>query len=113
MNTHVRERADYVVVRLEGEVDLSSSPEARAVILKQLGAGHPVLVDLSVVTYIDSSGLASLVEGYQLARQKGLGFGLLSPSPAVMDVLRLARLDAVFPLYDRETDFSGARAQGA
>jgi anti-sigma B factor antagonist len=39
-------------------------------------------VDLSVVEYIDSSGLASLVEGYQMAREHALCFILISVSPS-------------------------------
>ncbi len=110
LNTQVTERPHHVVVRLSGEVDLSSSPQARAVILDWLGRGHHVLVDLSGVEYIDSSGLATLVEGYQLAKAKDLRFGLLSPNATVMDVLQLARLDQVFPLFDREDDFRTAPA---
>jgi anti-sigma B factor antagonist len=51
------------------------------------------------VTYIDSSGIASLVEAYQTAKKKGLRFGLLAVSEPVMSVLALARLDKVFPIH--------------
>jgi anti-sigma B factor antagonist len=58
-----------------------------------------VLVDLAGVSYIDSSGVANLVEGYQLARQLGVDFALLGVSPAAGKVLGLARLDEVFTQY--------------
>jgi anti-sigma B factor antagonist len=99
MSYQVDEKDGYAVVRLTGEVDLSSSPEARRVILDCLQKKMPLLVDLSDVEYIDSSGVASLVEGYQLSRSRQLDFGLIGVSDAAMNVLRLARLDQVFPIY--------------
>ena len=74
------------------------SPEARKQILSQLNNDKHVLVDLSGVSYIDSSGIASLVEGFQLARSRKLRFGLVGVSKAAQQVLQLARLDKVFPI---------------
>ena len=91
---------DYSIVSLDGEVDLATSPAARELILKALDGGQSVLVDLSKVSYIDSSGVASLVEGFQTARKKQLRFGLIAVSEAVMSVLKLARLDGVFIIHD-------------
>ncbi len=93
-----RDEGDYSVVELTGDVDLSCSPDARASILNCLNSDRHVLVDLSAVTYIDSSGIASLVEGYQTAKKKSLKFGLVGVSEAAMSVLQLARLDKVFPI---------------
>jgi anti-sigma B factor antagonist len=56
-------------------------------------------VDLSAVSYIDSSGVANLVEAFQLSRQRGTGFALASVSPAALRVLQLARLDEVFTIH--------------
>ena len=95
----VKEKGGYAVVHLTGEVDLSCSPEARKVILDCLRNNSPLLVDLSEVTYIDSSGVASLVEGYQVSRTMNLDFGLVGVSDRAMSVLRLARLDQVFPIF--------------
>jgi anti-sigma B factor antagonist len=95
----VEQKQEFQVVLLNGEVDLSRSPDARKVILKCLKKRHNVMVDLSAVDYIDSSGVASLVEGFQFARSNNLEFGLVGVSEAAMSVLRLARLDQVFPIY--------------
>lgn len=99
MSGTVRREGGYAIVALTGEIDLHTSPEARKLILACLQDGHPTLVDLGAVAYIDSSGVASLVEGFQLARQRKLDFGLVGVSAAAMNVLKLARLDKVFPLY--------------
>jgi len=94
----IREHGAVHVVALGGDVDMSSSPEARQAILQSLER-RGVLVDLSEVEYIDSSGVASLVEGYQVARDKGLKFGLVGVSPSALLVLQLAHLDRVFPIH--------------
>lgn len=93
------EKNGFMIISLVGEVDLNYSPVAREQILKYLKQKKDVLVDLSQVIYIDSSGIASLVEGFQLARQQKLFFALVGVSRAAMQVLQLARLDKVFPIY--------------
>jgi anti-sigma B factor antagonist len=99
MDYRIEESNGYTIVHLSGEVDLSRSPTARKTILEYLQDGCDLLVDLSEVTYIDSSGVASLVEGFQVSRQKALDFALIGVSDAAMSVLQLARLDRVFPIF--------------
>ena len=99
MRYNTREVNSYTVIELQGEVDLSCSPEASQQILDNLTQKKHLLVDLSAVTYIDSSGVASLVEGYQTAKKQGVNFGLVSVSEPAMNVLQLARLDKVFPIH--------------
>ena len=99
MNITTREEGGYSILELEGEVDLSCSPDARKHILGCLEKKQDLLVDLSRVTYIDSSGVASLVEGYQMAKKQKLKFALVGVSESAMNVLELARLDKVFPIY--------------
>jgi anti-sigma B factor antagonist len=107
-NECVSERlGDYTLVHVRGEVDLSWSQQVRRAILDALGASGKVGVELSQVSYIDSSGIAALVEGFQNARGKGQQFGLIAASKSVMAVLQLARLDKVFPLFP---DLDSARA---
>lgn len=71
------ERHDGVdVLHLAGEVDLQVSAQLRRALLDRLEGKRDVLVDLNAVTYIDSSGVASLVEAFQRARKDGLRFAL-------------------------------------
>lgn len=88
----------YVLVRLSGEVDLSWSQQVRRAVLDALAGNVPVGIELSDVSYIDSSGIAALVEGFQTARARGGRFVLVAVSDAVRAVLELARLDRVFLL---------------
>jgi anti-sigma B factor antagonist len=105
----VRDDGEYCVVALSGEVDLSWSAEIRQALLGGLGARRPVLVELSLVTYIDSSGIASFVEAYQESRSRKLQFGLVAASKPVLAALRLSRLDSVFPLHADIPAARGAR----
>jgi anti-sigma B factor antagonist len=95
----VREERGKLVIALRGDVDLGNSPAARRVLLECVERGRAVLVDLSGVSYIDSSGIASLVEALQNARQQGSGFALACVSPSARRVLELARLDQVFQIH--------------
>ena len=88
-----------MVVSLAGDVDLESSPRARTVLLDCVGQNRTVLVDMSAIDYIDSSGVASLVEAFQSARKAGSPFALVSVSEAALRVLQLARLDRIFTIH--------------
>lgn len=98
METH--ERGSTVVVALAGEIDLQHSPSVRRQLMELMFERRDVLVDLACVAYIDSSGIASLVEAYQMARKNATRFVLVAVSQPVLRVLQLARLDKVFTLAD-------------
>lgn len=99
MSHTVREERGSLVVSFEGDVDLEYSPTARKVLLDAVSQDRNVLVDLSGVSYIDSSGVANLVEAFQISREKGTGFALVSVSAEALRVFGLARLDEVFTIH--------------
>jgi len=99
MNYEIRDEGGVGVVTLWGDVDLESSPRARTALLDCVSLKSAVLVDMSAVSYIDSSGVASLVEAFQSARKSSTAFGLVAVSESAMRVLELARLDKVFSIY--------------
>ncbi len=110
MQHEVKEERGALVVALEGDVDLDNSPQARAVLLDCVGRGRDVFVDLSRVNYIDSSGVASLVEAYQQAKRNDTRFALIAVNPAALRVLELARLDKVFTIHETLADGLGGGA---
>lgn len=93
-----------MIVSFEGDVDLQTSPDARKVLLECVQRKKLILVDLSKVGYIDSSGVASLVECFQSARKVGQNLALVSVSDGALRVLQLARLDKVFKICDTVED---------
>ncbi len=100
MASNLSEAQNQDVVRLAGSVDLEHSPEIRQTLLDAVAARVDVFVDLSEVTYIDSSGIACLVEALQAARNHSADLGLVAVSRQAMRVLELARLDMVFSIHD-------------
>ncbi len=91
---------NHDVLRLAGTVDLEHSPDIRRTLLDAVAERVDVFVDLSEVTYIDSSGIACLVEALQAARDHGANLDLVAVSRQAMRVLELARLDMVFSIHD-------------
>lgn len=98
MQHETREHGDFLIVGLSGQIDLQSSSEVREVLLAAVSDGKGVFVDLAMVEYIDSSGVAALVESFQKARNGGQDYTLVSVSESAMRVLQLARLDKVFTI---------------
>jgi anti-sigma B factor antagonist len=90
-----------VVVSPEGDIDLSRSPTLRTS-LKQAQAAKPMrlVVDLVNVDYMDSSGIATLVEALQNARRSGTGMLLCGLKERVRSIFEIARLETVFTIVE-------------
>ena len=88
------------VLLLEGEIDLHVSPRV-AVSLTQMITKKPekLVVDLSRVNYIDSSGLAILIEAMQNMGEYGGKFALAGMQETVRSIFEIARLDQVFQIF--------------
>jgi anti-sigma B factor antagonist len=92
------------ILDVSGDIDFANSVEVRESLLREIrGIRAPrVVVNLSQVRYMDSSGVASLVEGLKASRDLGSRFILFGLSPSVREVLQLSRLIKVFEVYDNE-----------
>jgi anti-sigma B factor antagonist len=85
------------VLALWGELELATAPQVAASIRDLVEAGFPkVEVDLSGLTFIDSTGLQTLVEGSRLASQYGCALSLVPGSDAVQRTFVLTGLDSCF-----------------
>ena len=91
------------ILDLEGEIDLYRSPEVRAEIGKLLSKQNKVIaINFQKVTYIDSSGLATLIDAFQKMRAYGGKLALVSLAKPVRSVFEVARLDQFFSIFDEE-----------
>jgi anti-sigma B factor antagonist len=90
---------DGVLVALTGEIDLSRAPLLRAELMEAI-AGSPkrLIIDLSGVPYMDSSGVATLVEVFQRQRKHQGAMYLCAMQPKVKSIFEIARLDSVFKI---------------
>src|SRR4051812_46200606 len=104
MNTTSRTNADTTIVDVAGHIDLSSSPTFRKVLLDSLRTSNRLAVNLAAVKYVDSSGIASLLEVLKAARATKKPFVLFGLSAAVREVLQLTRLTGVFEIRETEEE---------
>jgi anti-sigma B factor antagonist len=91
---------------LKGDVDMNTSPDVRnglGEVFKQAGS-KALVINLSGVRYMDSSGIATLVEAMQNCMKQGMKLRLVELSPSVRDVFELARLSSIFEIFPTVND---------
>jgi anti-sigma B factor antagonist len=86
------------VVRVRGELDIRTCDELERVVGAEADRGGPVVLDLSELTFCDSTGLAGLVRLHRRAAGAGGRIVLRDPVPRVRNLLELTGLDRLFPL---------------
>ncbi|MCC7145998.1 MAG: STAS domain-containing protein [Phycisphaeraceae bacterium] len=90
---------DGILVQLAGDIDFGKAPDLRVQLMQQLQTNPKrLIVDLSKVSYMDSSGVATLVEALQGSRQAGGKMVLCNLQPKVRGIFEIARLDQVFTI---------------
>lgn len=96
---HREQLRDAVVLRPDGEIDLARSPELRLRLRQEVDAKPSrLVVDLSRVSYMDSSGVATLVEALTRARNANCRLVLAGLQPRVRSIFAISRLDTVFTI---------------
>jgi anti-sigma B factor antagonist len=102
MGASTRIERGTTIVDVVGQIDLGNSTALRKTLLESLKGTDCVAVNLIAVKYIDSSGIASLLEVLKEARQSKKRFVLFGLTAAVNQVLQLTRLTGVFEIRDNE-----------
>jgi anti-sigma B factor antagonist len=97
-----RHQGEYVVMSVQGEIDLYTVPRLQRELTSVLTAGGPVrlIVDLSGVDFCDSTGVNVLLAGHRQAREAGGDLELAAPRPAVRKILQVTGLEAVFTVIE-------------
>jgi anti-sigma B factor antagonist len=75
---------------LHGELDIATAPELVEMLARLRHYGHAVTVDLAEVTFMDSTGLTTLMDAHRQAESNGWSFSVRRPSPVVKRVFDLA-----------------------
>jgi anti-sigma B factor antagonist len=103
-----------VILSIDGEVDLATAPQLRAKLLDlvQDGTGS-LVVDLTPVPFIDSTGLSALLAGYQRAAARGRTMRLVCPEGPVLRVFRLTGMEMVFPISSSLVEALGTQPDDA
>ena len=101
MEIIVTEYKRVAVLQPKGRVDSATATELEVALGRLTNAGkHNLVLDFSQVEYLSSAGLRVLVATLKAARQAGGDLCLASPSPRIVEALRLVGVDALLTVYD-------------
>lgn len=104
MKIAARHLDKITIFDVSGDIDLANSPELRKSLLRELRELRTprVILNMTAVRYIDSSGVASLVEGLKASRDVSARFILFGLNTTVREVLQLSKLVRIFEIYETE-----------
>ena len=88
------------VVAVFGEVDVYAAPALREGLTELLQDGSSVVVDLSEVGFLDSTGLGALVAARTTASDQGAALPLVCTHQRILKLFTITGLDGVFKIYD-------------
>lgn len=83
------------MLTVAGELDIATAPELVDMLARLRHHRHAVTLDLAEVTFMDSTGLTTLMDAYMQAQQNGWSFSVRRPSPPVRRVFELAGLGRI------------------
>lgn len=87
------------MIAVSGELDIHTAPDLTEVLSPALAAGRPVVVDLTDVTFMDSSGLSVFVTALKRTREAGTSLGLVIAEPRVMRVFSITGIDTLIEIH--------------
>ncbi|MEV0676485.1 STAS domain-containing protein [Actinosynnema sp. NPDC050436] len=97
---HDRSTANPTVLRVAGELDLDTTPQLLEVLDSvHLGADAGLVVDLTRLSYCDSTGITALITAHQRAEAAGASFALSGVTPDLMRVFHIVGLDQLFSFH--------------
>ena len=106
----IRRTGDVTIVDLEGRISLTDALWAGSgSVLGEVVRGlvkngeRKILLNLDKVTYVDSSGIGELTGALASVQRQGGQLKLVNPSPRIIDLLRITRLDTLFEVMDNES----------
>jgi len=92
-------------IRLSGDFDLATSPEARQAFHEAIDEGwRTLLLDLVAVQYLDSSALSAITAAARHARESRCRLAIICPSPQIRRVFQITGLTRLFSLYDTQEE---------
>ena len=102
LKTSVRVLPNATVLDLEGGIDIGNSPGLRATLFEKILTTPRLVLNMTAIRYIDSSGIATLIQSLKKAQDLKKVFVLFGLGPAVHDVLKLTNLLGVFQIVEDE-----------
>ena len=115
MELRVTEHGDAAVpvVAVSGEVDVYAAPALRDGLTELLQSGKSVVVDLTDVGFLDSTGLGALVAARTAASERGAALPLVCTHQRILKLFTITGLDSVFKIHDTVDAALAGLAHGA
>jgi anti-sigma B factor antagonist len=93
------------VIEVTGRLDMVAAPQLKALVQSAIGQSNtPVVVEVSQVQFMDSTGLGALISGLRATRQVGSDLRLAGATAQVLSVLSMTRIDRVIRPYPSVED---------
>ena len=103
----------WMIVHARGEVDLHSASDLSDRLLAAIDNGTPQLViDLTEIAFIDSTGLGALVAAHNGATERGISMHVVCPSERLLKLFRITGLHEVFAIYPSVAEAVGEVSNG-
>jgi anti-sigma B factor antagonist len=102
MDVKTSQQDGVAVITINGEINISTSPSLKKIFEKE--NAKKLVIDLERVSYIDSSGLATLVEALKRARSQGGALGLAGMSDKVKSLFEITKLDKLFAIFPNQQE---------
>jgi anti-sigma B factor antagonist len=105
LDVTARPAGEFTVLAVSGEIDMDSAPQLREKVLEQISDGTPrLIIDMSGVTFMDSSGLSVLVAALKRVSDNEGELRLVVTRERTMKLFRITSLDSVFSIHGSEQD---------
>jgi anti-sigma B factor antagonist len=109
----VSEQQGWVVLAVTGELDVATAPRLRQEAVRLTSSGnHRLVIELSGVGFLDSTGLGVIVGILKRTRTHGGELALAGAEPQVRKVFEITRMSDILPIHDTVDDAIRAAADG-
>jgi len=102
--TNNTQHLQYEIFHLVGEININNSALMKRDLLNVISNQKSILLDFTKLNYIDSSGIATLIESLNITTASGLKLAIVGANNLPMKMLELTQLDKVFTLFDSIQD---------
>lgn len=94
--------SDFIILRLIGRFNIEEVLKFEEEFEKHLAMKKYIVLDLSAMKYIDSSGIGSLIKAMNFSKNMSIEFVLLDVNPSILNVFKLAYLDKFFVIVSSD-----------
>ncbi len=105
IETSLRHRDSVPILDVSGEIDIYTTPQFKEAVSAAIDEGHPaIIINMTKVTYMDSSGFGTLLSATKRLRPVSGGLHLYGCNDAILRMLQITRLNTIFGVHATEDE---------